>query len=383
MQTDWSTIIRQLPIWVVYRWHFIETNAVYIGLTSCYERRIYQEYRYRKASLVKDYLDATGCTFTVSRLHSRLTGKEASALERAEITQHNQNGYTVLNKNNGGALGRYSGMTEDRIANIIDQCQSYKEFRTKYPREYSSLQYHGWTHLLLRLQDYSPTHHRTNRYIQSLSDQQLYEIAFSCRTKSEFKTRHASDYKEAIRRGLYRKIESNVAHWKQSNHKSTDELREIADDDIRAKASLCSSKRNFKSRYYSEYNEAVRRNMIDDLFKPRANPSQLTDDELISTAKQSGSVSKCRKKRPSVYNEIVRRGIIGRLAEEVPPLRVNIDHTYTHDELCEIAKTCKSRTEFKTNHRVAYEQAYRDGIYQDIIKLIPKQTGRCRKIVGE
>jgi hypothetical protein len=222
-------------------------------------------------------------------------------------------------------------------------------------------------------------HRRANRYIQSLSDQQLYDIAFSCRNRSEFMNYHAADYKESLRRGIYSKFESEISHWNQSTHTSSAALCNITDEDIRTKASLCSSKRKFKSQYYSEYSEAVRRNMISDLFKPRTTPSQLADDELLLTVQQSGSMSKCRKKHPSIYNEIVHRGLIGRLTAEVPPLRVNIYHTYTYDELCEIARSCTTRTEFKTNHRVAYGQAYRSGIYQDIIKLIPKQTGRCRK----
>lgn len=379
MQDDWSTLIRKLPIWVIYRWYFIETNAVYIGLTSCYERRIDQEYKQRKASLVKDYLESSGCTFTITRLHTRLTGSEASKLERLEIARHKQAGYTVLNKNNGGALGRYSGLTESALISMINTCHTCKEFRTRYPREYRSIHYHGWTHLLHHFPDYVQRHIRTRRYIQSLSDEKLYQIAYNCKTRSEFKNRHTADYNETIRRGLYSQFERTINHWQKTTHKSSITLRSITESDIRHKASLCASKRKFKETYYSEYSEALRRNIIDDLFKPRIKAVQLSDDDIIAHARQSGSPSKFRKQHPGEYREAVKRGIQDRINIEVPPLRLDIKHTYTYDELCDIVKTCKNRTEFKTSYRVAYDQAYRSGIYHDIIQLIPKQTGHCHK----
>lgn len=93
------------PVWSVYRWYFPETNAVYIGLTNNYTRRINEELRYSSASLVHDYIEENSCTYEVSEIYSGLDATEASRLEVESIARSRDDGYVVLNKNRGGTLG--------------------------------------------------------------------------------------------------------------------------------------------------------------------------------------------------------------------------------------------------------------------------------------
>lgn len=92
-------------VWSVYRWYFPETNAVYIGLTNNYARRINEELKYSSASLVHDYIKEHGCSYEVTELYSGLSGEEASRLEVETIAMSRDSGYEVLNRNRGGTLG--------------------------------------------------------------------------------------------------------------------------------------------------------------------------------------------------------------------------------------------------------------------------------------
>lgn len=100
-----SVLLNETSVWSVYRWYFPEYNAVYIGLSKNFKQRIKDELRYRTASPIKDFLDATGSSYEVNEIYTGLTSDDAARLEIESIKRSKDEGYRVLNRNKGGTLG--------------------------------------------------------------------------------------------------------------------------------------------------------------------------------------------------------------------------------------------------------------------------------------
>lgn len=141
---NWGDLLSSLPeiinlpesmSWCVYCWQFHGMHTVYIGLTCDYKRRINEELRYSSASPVHDFIERTGCTYSVHCLHDKLGPAEAADLEKSYIAKYRADGYTLLNRNQGGSLGIYNGrcrvcLSDDELLEtIFSKFKSYKDLR--------------------------------------------------------------------------------------------------------------------------------------------------------------------------------------------------------------------------------------------------------------
>ena len=366
----YSDLIRILPIWVVYKWHFVETNAIYIGISSNYRKRIKDELLYYKSSLIREYIETTGCSYNITILHKRLTGIEASELERLEIQNYKNSGYTVLNRNKGGSLGKHSRANINHIKETILTCKSMYEFRTKYPQEYDAVKYNGLTSLLLLLPNYTPLVRRTPAQISNMTNEYIYECAKQCKSRSEFAKKYKTERSIAISRGIYygdiTKLYTCKKHSKHDRNLLTD--KEIIQCILKYK-----SRRDLYIHHHMEYLAAKERGLLDQ-YMPLL--TKLSDEDIKQLANKCNSKYDFTEHHQALYHEAIKRGIEGEILSKLPTLRVNADHEYTNDELYDIASKCTSRTEFKTKYRIAYDIAYKRGIYHSVISMIPKQTGK-------
>ncbi len=131
---QFPAICNEPPVWSVYRWEFVEPHAVYIGLTNNYRRRIGEELKNSHASPVHDFIERTGCCYTVTEIHGSLSSSKAAELEIAYIAKYRALGYKVLNRNRGGTLGGYvrggsSISDEELLERIFTQFSAYSELR--------------------------------------------------------------------------------------------------------------------------------------------------------------------------------------------------------------------------------------------------------------
>lgn len=185
-------------LWCVYKWTFIPSNAVYIGLTKDFKKRIKDELAKVKTSPVKAYLDDTGDQYTVEKVKTGLHSNEAAELEREYIAKYRDEGYLVLNRHPGGSLGGYKmadvRSDEEILAEIFSRFNSYNEFRLNGASLYTVV---CQRNLYERVWERLPKK-RYNKY----DNEYLESIIKTCTKFSEFKDRYPSEYKYMSHKGI-------------------------------------------------------------------------------------------------------------------------------------------------------------------------------------
>lgn len=303
------------PAWCVYKWTFIETGAVYIGLTSNYDRRIKEEYRYKDTSPVKQYIEDTGCSFKIERLETGLYSNEAAELERKYISEYRSSGVTVLNRNPGGSLGGYNLKTDDPrsdddiLNEIFSKYKSYNELKYTGRALYKIVQERN---LYERVWERLPNKRQSKRA-------ELLELVESKYTKLSELRNDKNLYAQVKRYGLYRIVSAKLEHKNRV---------EVTRDDVSLAVSKCRNYAQFMKDYPSEYGVA-RRNQWEDLLAP-----------LSRSYTKSADI--------------------------------------TLERIKECISQCASRTEFSKRFSSEYNAAKKRGIYDELVKDIPKQTGKVK-----
>lgn len=252
--------IRNQPLWVIYRWHFIESNSVYIGLTRHYKERIRQEL-YR--GTVHEHIQSTNDSYNVGIVLEGLTASEAAEAERDYIAEALTSGATVLNKNAGGSLGpttprskesiidevvsKYSTLselvadnnlytmvkryhvytevskrlrhhnrpklTEDDIKSAASKCTTWAQFMKEYPSEYQVVRNNHWEHLTDHLA-------RTYKKSDEFTYEHIWDRAHSCSSRTEFNKKYRSESYAAKKRGIYDEIVADIPKhtWRPQHH---------------------------------------------------------------------------------------------------------------------------------------------------------------------
>lgn len=296
------------PVWCVYKWTFIETEAVYIGLTSNYERRIKEEYRYKDTSPVKQYIEETGCSFKIERLETGLYSHEAAKLERKYISEYRSSGVTVLNRNLGGSLGRYNHKTEDPrsdddiLNEIFSKYKSYNELKYTGRALYKIVQERN---LYERVWERLPNKRQAKRA-------ELLRLVESKYTKLSELRNDKNLYSQIKRYGLYSIVSAKLEHKNRSA---------VTRDDVSLAVSKCQTLAQFMKDYRSEYGIA-RRNHWEDLLEPLSRSYTKSADITLERIKecigQCASRTEFRKRFSSELNAAIKRGIYDELVKDMP-----------------------------------------------------------------
>jgi hypothetical protein len=254
--------IRNQPLWVIYKWHFIESNSVYIGLTRHYKNRISSELC---QGTVYEHIQRTNDSYNVGIVLEGLTASEAAEAERAYIAEALTSGATVLNKNAGGGLGpnpprskesiieevvnKYSTMselvadtnlymmvkryhvytevskrlrhhnrpklTESDVKTAADKCTTLAEFMKEYPSEYQVARNNHWEHLTSHLT-------RTYKKTDELTYEHIWDCAHRCSGRTEFNKKYHSESYAAKKRGIYEELVADIPkHTWRPEHKAS------------------------------------------------------------------------------------------------------------------------------------------------------------------
>ena len=434
----------EYPIWCVYKWTFIETGAVYIGLTSNYERRIKEEYRYKDSSPVKQYIEETGCSFKIERLEMGLYSHEAAELERKYISEYRSTGVTVLNKNPGGSLGGYNLKTEDPrsdddilneifskyksykelthtgralykivqkrklyervwerlpkdpsvkygidyLSSIIDKCTTFSEFKSKSPQEYKYMSHKGICHMLssldrtvelpkpdgfddtVALVNAGKLTRKAAAQCLGITVKRLYGLGRgTLKPAHEIRelTRMEND---ALR--LAKKNEKKIEKKQDKRQSKRAELLGL----VESKYTKLSELRNDKNLYTQ-----IKRYGLYSIVSAKLehkNRIEVTRDDV------SLAVSKCRtyaqfmKDYPSEY-VVARRN---RWEDLLEPLSRSYTKSadITLERIKECIGQCASRTEFSKRFISEYNAAKKRGIYDELVKDMPKQYGKVKPL---
>lgn len=127
--------------WSVYRWLFPEEHAVYIGLSSNVRQRFLDELHNPNKSAVKPFMDSTGCSYKFTVLYENLTANKAAQTEIDLINRYRKRGYKVINRYEGGSLGRYSLETDEELIKKTESYSHVSELRQNDLSTYNKLRY--------------------------------------------------------------------------------------------------------------------------------------------------------------------------------------------------------------------------------------------------
>lgn len=297
------------PVWCVYKWTFIETGAVYIGLTNNYERRIKEEYRYKDTSPVKQYIEETGCSFKIERLETGLYSNEAAKLERKYISEYRSTGVTVLNRNSGGSLGGYNFKTDDPrsdddiLNEIFSKFKSYKELTYAGRALYKIVQKRN---LYERVWERLPRDKRQSKRAE------LLRLVESKYTKLSELRNDQNLYSQVKRYGLYSIVSAKLEHKNRNA---------LTHDDVSLAVSKCQTLAQFMKDYPSEYGTA-RRNHWEDLLEPLrrryTKSADITLERIKECIGQCASRTEFNKRFSSESNAAKKRGIYDELVNDMP-----------------------------------------------------------------
>ena len=411
------------PIWSVYRWHFIETNAVYIGLTMDYARRIRDELRYSSASCVHDYIESTGCSYTVTELHGGLSSSEAAELEIAYIAKYRADGYTVINRNRGGSLGSYNssnGVSDgELLKEIFSKFSTYTDLCRKGQTLYRKACYRGLKPAILEILPKQP------RNMPKYSRDELAELAGKYGTREEFRENMPKEYNYILRHNYRdllppKKAKPRPAYMDISESDIRSAAEKVCNGELARKEAAktlgisttrfgrlaaglgCSLKVRKHRKLWdresllSEVKSKCRK--LSDLKKHGAlkvalyrhgmyaevssmlehtAKQPITREDAMNAASQCTTYIEFLQKYTSMYMACYNHGwsdILDSLPRKYRP-----SHTVTDEEIRLAFSQCSSRTEFNTRFRTESYAAKKRGIYDELVAGMPKQTAKRSK----
>lgn len=421
------------PLWCVYRWTFLPSDAIYIGLTKDFKARIRAELSNAATSPVKSYLDDSGDRYIVEKVKSGLHSNEAAELERYYISQYRSEGRIVLNRHPGGSLGGYKTAdlrSDEEILNeIFANYKSYKELR---------LHGKGLYAVVCQRNLYDQVHARLPKtsYVK-YSKEYLEEIIAKCDKYDEFKRLYPLEYNYMKNKGICHLLNSLdrtaaqrpsilpdgfgtvvnlVNRGEMTRQEAAARLNRSVKWLNKAGKGILKSGSEVRKRKPSRPAvdwEAKRSKRRSDLLAEVTNKyktlSELREDTaLYARVKRNGiyhevsallghknrievtrddvslAVSKCRtyaqfmKDYPSEYG-VARRNQWEDLLE---PLSRSYTKSadITLERIKECIGQCASRTEFSKRFSSEYNAAKKRGIYDELVKDMPKQSGKVKPL---
>lgn len=312
IRNGWKYLAKDLPRmqantkgrihWVIYKWTFSDNKTVYIGLTKHFKYRVWQEL-HQKRSPIRKFIVETGCTYNVEIIHDNLTANEASQKECEEIQLHREAGYTLLNQNDGGALGgtQYKCTDDELIAQVLSQfdnipdlrtknqllycniinrgllnelkrllpdtddlmvesikkcvkkCRSGYDMRYKYSAEWTAMKRLNLTHLLDKPAEQSP---RIRRSLEEIING-IKEHVKTCRYKTEFVREYFHDWEFLVRRPEYRYLIADLPSWREWHHQDMEQKLKEAIPTCETFAEFCYKYKNIYD--YAHRHEDLRK----------------------------------------------------------------------------------------------------------------------------
>ena len=161
----------------------------YVGLAKDPDERYYEHTSGVKDSPVYKHAKETGAPFEFNTLTDWLDTDAAAQAEDHYIEQYRADGWKMLNKNKGGALGMMTWLyTDDNIKREVGKYEYFEDFKKGSPRFYR----------------YICNHHLYDRYFSQMKRRKkqrvkwtielAVEAAKECRTRSELSKKHNQAY---------------------------------------------------------------------------------------------------------------------------------------------------------------------------------------------
>ena len=178
---------------MVYVYEFPD-NHVYVGLTSDKKRRHKDHTDINKVSSpVAKHIIETGLDPIYKEESVYITAQDAQNLEQCTIDRYRSYGWTILNTNKAGGLGKCkrTELTMEIIRDLASQYPTRVAFKRDHNKEYAIAQKYGWLEDVVAnipKQDSTKWNYDKTR-----------EEALKYETRSQFRVGNQSAYRSAIK----------------------------------------------------------------------------------------------------------------------------------------------------------------------------------------
>lgn len=184
-------------------------KSVYVGLSYDIYKRL-RQHILNEGTVSKHIKNSSNLTYKLKKLSEEtLEISEAQKEERFWITKYEELGWSVINKNKGGAIGsKIRKWNLNTLTEVALKYSSIKEFRSEDSSAYSSAK-------SLKLLDEICKHMKRKDMKPSgyWTFDKCKECALSCLTRKEFYLEHGSAYSKALKMGWINDITS---HFKKA-----------------------------------------------------------------------------------------------------------------------------------------------------------------------
>lgn len=176
----------------IYAFEFVD-GCAYVGLSRCPEKRYKQHVSGKGESAVFTHIKQTGAACQFKILTDWLEKEDAAKTEEQYRKQYASDGWKMLNRVRGGALGSSPvAFTETEIRKVVSQYDDILDFKKGSPKYYSYLRRH-------ELFDKYSSHMRrvpiSNKERKDAATKKYAEAIASCKTSGELYKKHSDAYK--------------------------------------------------------------------------------------------------------------------------------------------------------------------------------------------
>ena len=194
------------------------------------------------------------------------------------------------------------------------------------------------------------------------------------KTIKDLRTKEPKAYNAIYRLGL----EDLITHFERNTPS-------ISDQELIDLGKKYEYKKDFLGDHKKEYSLAASRGILDKVvghMKNTYKKSNLTDEDIVNIAKQYKYRSDFIKGNSNAYVEAQKRGILDQVTShmEVHPNKSNI-RKYSPEQLEFIAKKYQNKRDFSTNDRNAYAAASSYGILDDITQHMETLGSKSKRMV--
>jgi hypothetical protein len=202
----------------------------------------------------------------------------------------------------------------------------------------------------------------------------LNKIIQKYKTIKDLRTQEPKAYNAIYRLGL----EDLITHFERNT-------LSISDQELIDLGKKYENKKDFIGAHKKEYNLAASRGILDKVvghMKNTYRKSNLTDEDIVNIAKQYKYRSDFIEGNANAYLEAQKRGILDQVTShmEVHPNKSNI-RKYSREELELIAKKYQNKRDFNANDRNAYAAASSYGILDDITQHMETLGSKSNRMV--
>lgn len=242
---------------LIYAYTFADGYA-YVGLTDDVKRRKYDHlHKTKKKKISPVYLHyrETGASYEYKELTGWLDADTAAKMEDEYIKQYKAEGWKMLNRVKGGALGATTGvhLTAKSIRAAVSRYEYVEDFRDGEPKIYSHL---------CRKQEFSKycsdLNHKKKPGGYWTLDNALAVIP-ECETAAIFRKRYCQAYKIVKAAGL-------IAEYYPDKPEPHNKL---SLEDCANAARYCETKAEFRNKHHRAYERLKKEGLLDELFEDK------------------------------------------------------------------------------------------------------------------